>query len=511
MIDKRLKYLKNKAPKGEFLAYINAEEAAMLKRAGGSGKKVNGIPSFRPQDMGNEANQAASANNPGIGGGGAGRTDGGDHSKDPRTVTVTSPRLNPETGEKIPDYKMTTTYTPKSKIGFGPKGKDTFHQAQIKNMKQSLREVNPGFFDSGLGKIIKTIGLGVVAPQLLAGTKLGTLYSGYNKAKQVAALAKSFNITDKNVVTSLSDTVKDKFAGFNTTGTKGPKDPPREGGDGDNQQNALMSEYILLLQRMEQGMLSAEEQGRFNSLKSRLGKARGGRMNDEARKESQVKQFTPPKETGILQKLFGIDTDKLYDQGFESMDKYRERNPDNPREVLQTAGGKLSNLRHGVSTSLLRDAILKKINPGSYEMKEAPPSMNFKELKMSEEGPNKSAKGVASLLAYLGAGSNEIGTDFFSQETMEDLTANLLGLMKTDVYDTPEDKAAMLNKILENDTGGINTYLQSLAPKEKYQEDASLFSPMRQDKMRDQDLLFMKAEEDYEDKVKNLGLGAMDG
>jgi len=242
------------------------------------------------------------------------------------------------------------------------------------------------------------------------------------------------------------------------------------------------------------------------------GTGRQGYAEGENVEESGVKQFTPPPEkTGILQKLFGIDTDKLYDQGFDSMNKYRERNPDNPREVLQTAGGKLSNLRHGVSTSLLRDAILKKINPGSYKMKEAPPSMNFEELKMSEKGPNKAAKGVASLLAYLGAGSNEIGTDFFSQETMEDLTANLLGLMKTDVYDTPEDKAAMLNEILENDTGGINTYLQSLAPKEKYQEDAMLFPPMRQDKMRDQDLLFMKAEEDYEDKVKNLGLGDMDG
>ena len=138
-----------------------------------------------------------------------------------------------------------------------------------------------GFFDSGLGKFIKTIGLGIIAPQLLAGTKLGTLYSGYNKAKGIANLAKTFNITDKNVVTSLSDTVKDKFAGFSTTGTKGPKGPPddRGNGDGDNQQNALLSEYILLLQRMEQGMLSAEEQGRFNSLKSRLGKAQGGIMN----------------------------------------------------------------------------------------------------------------------------------------------------------------------------------------------------------------------------------------
>ena len=47
--------LKKNAPKGEFLAYINKKEAAMLKKAGGSGKLVNGIPSFRPQDRGQEA------------------------------------------------------------------------------------------------------------------------------------------------------------------------------------------------------------------------------------------------------------------------------------------------------------------------------------------------------------------------------------------------------------------------------------------------------------------------
>ena len=343
--------------------------------------------------------------------------------------------------------------------------------------------------------------------------KVGNMVTAYDKISKVSSLAKDLGITNTDVVGSLTNNLSSNFTGFNTT-TKGPTDPTedRGNGDGDSQQNALMAEYLLLLQKEEQGILQKEEQGRFNSLKSRLGKARGGRMDEEVAEESGVIQFSPPPErTGILQKLFGIDTDKLYDQGFDSMNKYRERNPDNPTEVLQLAGGKLSNLRHGVSTSLLRDDILKKINPGSYEMKEAPPSMNFEELKMSEEGPNKAAKGVASLLAYLGAGANEIGPGFFSKETMEDLTANLLGLMKTDVYDTPKDKAAMLNDILENDTGGINTYLQSLAPKEKYQEDASLFPPMRQDKMRDRDLLFMKAEEEYDEKIKNLGLGDMDG
>ena len=58
---KAINQLQSKAPEGEFLAYINPDEAAMLKRAGGSGEPVNGIPSFRPQDMGNKSNQKSSA------------------------------------------------------------------------------------------------------------------------------------------------------------------------------------------------------------------------------------------------------------------------------------------------------------------------------------------------------------------------------------------------------------------------------------------------------------------
>ena len=46
-VEKAITSLKNNAPKGEFLAYINPKEAAMLKKAGGSGELVNGIPSYR--------------------------------------------------------------------------------------------------------------------------------------------------------------------------------------------------------------------------------------------------------------------------------------------------------------------------------------------------------------------------------------------------------------------------------------------------------------------------------
>jgi len=54
--DISLEEAKDMAPKGEFLAYINKKEAEMLKDAGGSGIITNaGIPSFRPQDYGQEA------------------------------------------------------------------------------------------------------------------------------------------------------------------------------------------------------------------------------------------------------------------------------------------------------------------------------------------------------------------------------------------------------------------------------------------------------------------------
>ena len=138
-------------------------------------------------------------------------------------------------------------------------------------------EKKTGGFWGGLKTIAKNIGLGIVAPQLLAGTKVGQVLDVYNTINRVNNLVNSLGITDINVIDSLKSNLTSPKSKKSTK--TGPKDPPRDDGDGDNQQNALLSEYILLLQRMEQGMLSAEEQGRFNSLKSRLGKADGGIMN----------------------------------------------------------------------------------------------------------------------------------------------------------------------------------------------------------------------------------------
>ena len=209
--------------------------------------------------------------------------------------------------------------------------------------------------------------------------------------------------------------------------------------------------------------------------------------------------------------IFGIDTEKIYDQGFDSMNKYRRDENTPPGMRLKTSGGKLSNIRHGVSTSLLRDGILKLIDPQSFTMKKAPPSKNFEELVMSERGVDPVKKAIANVIAYMGAGTNELGKGFFSKETMEDLTANLFGLMKTDVYDSPEDKAAAINSLLETDKGAVNKYLQSLAPEDKYQPDLMFMHPRRFDNLRNQDLQMMKQQREKAADSINFGLGALSG
>jgi len=67
-----LKQLQAKAPPGEFLAYINPEEAGVLKALGGSGKKINGIPSFfasSPGDTGGAGGADGAGGNDAGGGG----------------------------------------------------------------------------------------------------------------------------------------------------------------------------------------------------------------------------------------------------------------------------------------------------------------------------------------------------------------------------------------------------------------------------------------------------------
>ena len=118
--------LKKNAPKGEFLAYINKEEAALLKKRGGSGKLVNGIPSYRR------------SNYDGSGGGfdGPGKSDGpgsnsppGDNrgDADDRRQNYNVDKKNVKTGPKKTDTKTVT-------------GKDTGKGSSYEKAEKKFKE-----------------------------------------------------------------------------------------------------------------------------------------------------------------------------------------------------------------------------------------------------------------------------------------------------------------------------------------------------------------------------------
>ena len=88
--------------------------------------------------------------------------------------------------------------------------------------------------------------------------KVGNMVTAYDKISKVSSLAKDLGITNTDVVGSLTNNLSSNFTGFDTT-TKGPKDPTKgqvEMVTVTVHKNALMAEYLLLLQKMEQGSIT---------------------------------------------------------------------------------------------------------------------------------------------------------------------------------------------------------------------------------------------------------------
>ena len=248
-------------------------------------------PGYYGPDAGH-ANDPGHGSNSNMGGGNGG--DGADTKPDARDAYIAQMYTN------VPTAKVTvgedkfgnpieikTTYREKIKraanlAALNAKGISSFDpRVNRRGISPFGFDVKPvkkdGGFWSGLGTLVKNIGLGIVAPQLLAGTKLAPLVTGFNTVNRLKSLNKlvnDLNITDVNVIESL----KSNLTSPKSTKSR-PESPPseRDGTEFKPQnENPLLFEYLLLLNK---GLLSAEEQGRFNSLKSRLGKAEGGIMD----------------------------------------------------------------------------------------------------------------------------------------------------------------------------------------------------------------------------------------
>ena len=205
--------LKKNAPKGEFLAYINKKEAAMLKKAGGSGKLVNGIPSFEPRSS-READQKSGKTgngNDGYTGPNMADVAGPVSTKNTNTKTSDEPTpkdlargnqwkgapktrnktiegtitKGPKAGEKY-SYKTPVSYQDynkkdlfSSKTGFGKKGKDTWHEAAVKNIKDYTRTGPTVGEIFGWGLTLVSAGV-IPAPAVVK-----TIASGYGTIKNV--------------------------------------------------------------------------------------------------------------------------------------------------------------------------------------------------------------------------------------------------------------------------------------------------------------------------------------
>ena len=206
-------------------------------------------------DMGNASNQAQSASmgggNSGNGGNGGGTTQTmQDYMTD--YATNVGKKADPRGGffgDNTPEGKKNNLV---NNINFAPK-KNPF----------------------SLGNIAKNIFLGIVAPQLLAGTKLGPAINTFNQVNRVAGLFDK-NIDVKNTISSLfsgnkTSTSKSKSTSKNNTTTNNGGGDDGEGLASLENQAGDYDEYILLLQKLQSGNISESERNRYNVLKNMLG------------------------------------------------------------------------------------------------------------------------------------------------------------------------------------------------------------------------------------------------
>ena len=183
----KVKLLQDKAPKDHFLAYINANEAKLLKKMGGSGEMTpQGIPSFRPQDMGNAANQASSAASTGSSSNSSSSNSSSSNSSSSSSNSSSGGGDNRYTGTEDLEEQVEID----NKIAAEQKAKDQFDYEgdAYSNIKTT---VTPQFDQKGKFIGVKTDGVGVVK---------GETYT----AKTIQGVMLDSTISDKEKIATLN-------------------------------------------------------------------------------------------------------------------------------------------------------------------------------------------------------------------------------------------------------------------------------------------------------------------
>ena len=205
--DKAITYLKNKAPKGEFLAYINKKEAAMLKKAGGSGELVNGIPSYRSaKGMASKASSGGSKKSGGTKSGNSGNQGGGGGGQNTTYRSYKAPTRKTYTAKTIDNKPVTGNDYRDSRQEFINKVNKDNRKAAAQNNTRftpysggSRMQKSPG----GLGNLLK-LAIGGAFPGA------GLLMGGLNK---FGKMGKGFG----EGITSLNDKIQNSDFGRSTS------------------------------------------------------------------------------------------------------------------------------------------------------------------------------------------------------------------------------------------------------------------------------------------------------
>jgi len=267
MIDKRLMYAQ-----GQRVGGIRGNNAgSMLVTPTRDGSR----PGYYGPDAGHENDPGHGSNAPGGGDGDSGNTN--------REKGIMSQYTGPKgTTGNINDFTGDKDGVDRSAVGPGSKyASNKFREGMLKSIKEI--QTNPkygggGFFDTGLGKFVKGIGM-FYAPQIF-GPKFATGVKAYKTAK----VAKDFlDQTDILSTFDVKNSIADMFSGNKTSTSKSKSTSKNNtttnnGGKGDGEGLASLEnqagnydEYILLLQKLQSGNISESERNRYNVLKNMLG------------------------------------------------------------------------------------------------------------------------------------------------------------------------------------------------------------------------------------------------
>ena len=245
MIDKRLMYYRGGAAQDSG----NAEnQAASAEAAGSSGTNSgnNNDGGYTGPNMADIAGPVTSS-----------FTDADDNRDNYKTDQYTTGRTTTDPDETTIDETTTT---------FAPIKQPTVFQQFVKGIKNTAKTAFKGYVAA------QTFGALGLSPKAV---QIGNVALGFGKQ---TGLTKSGSISELGL--NAANTIGDVFSGntsMNTNSFSGntnnslSDNNQNNGGEGGNN-DVLSSEYILLLQKMQLGNFTQEDQTRFNLLKTMLGK-----------------------------------------------------------------------------------------------------------------------------------------------------------------------------------------------------------------------------------------------